>query len=37
MELLPLNQFLARRLIKRLRVTGILGKWRGASAVDHQT
>jgi|GEM_PF-2119556 len=36
MELLPLNQFLARRLIKRLRVAGTLGKWRGASAVDQQ-
>jgi acetyltransferase len=35
MELPPLNQFLARRLIERSRVAETLGEWRGASAVDH--
>ncbi len=34
MELPPLNQFLARRLIERSRVAVTLGEWRGASAVD---
>ncbi len=34
MELPPLNQFLARRLIDRSRVAETLGNWRGASAVD---
>ncbi|MDO5691166.1 MAG: bifunctional acetate--CoA ligase family protein/GNAT family N-acetyltransferase [Pseudomonadota bacterium] len=34
MELPPLNQFLARRLIERSRVHETLGEWRGASAVD---
>jgi acetyltransferase len=34
MELPPLNQFLARRLIARSRVAYTLGEWRGASAVD---
>ncbi len=34
MELPPLNQFLARRLIERARVAETLAEWRGASAVD---
>ena len=34
MELPPLNQFLARRLIERSRVAGTLAEWRGASAAD---
>ncbi len=34
MELPPLNQFLARRLIERSRVAETLAEWRGASAVD---
>ena len=34
MELPPLNQFLARSLIDRARVSETLGEWRGASAVD---
>ncbi|MCM2295947.1 bifunctional acetate--CoA ligase family protein/GNAT family N-acetyltransferase [Rhodoferax sp.] len=34
MELPPLNQFLARRLIERSRVAETLGVWRGAPAVD---
>ncbi len=34
MELPPLNQFLARRLMERSRVHETLGEWRGASAVD---
>jgi len=34
MELPPLNQFLARRLIERARVAETLGEWRGNSAVD---
>ncbi len=33
-ELPPLNQFLARRLIGRSRVAATLGEWRGAPAVD---
>jgi acetyltransferase len=33
-ELPPLNQFLARRLIERSRVAEALGAWRGAPAVD---
>ena len=34
MELPPLNQFLARRLIERSRVHETLGDWRGAPAID---
>ncbi len=34
MELPPLNQFLARRLIQRSRVAETLGEWRGAPAVQ---
>ncbi|MFO1265792.1 MAG: bifunctional acetate--CoA ligase family protein/GNAT family N-acetyltransferase [Rubrivivax sp.] len=34
MELPPLNQFLARRLIERSRVAQTLAQWRGAEAVD---
>ncbi|MBT3067128.1 bifunctional acetate--CoA ligase family protein/GNAT family N-acetyltransferase [Rhodoferax sp. U11-2br] len=34
MELPPLNQFLARRLIERSRVADTLGAWRGARAAD---
>jgi len=34
MELPPLNQFLARRLIERSRVAETLGVWRGAPAAD---
>ncbi|MFV0678842.1 GNAT family N-acetyltransferase [Ottowia sp.] len=34
MELPPLNQFLARRLIERSRVAETLDAWRGAPAVD---
>lgn len=34
MELPPLNQFLARHLIARSRVSETLDAWRGASAVD---
>lgn len=34
MELPPLNQFLARRLIERSRVHETLKEWRGAPAVD---
>ncbi|AWI52454.1 GNAT family N-acetyltransferase [Aquabacterium olei] len=34
MELPPLNQYLARRLIERSRVAETLGDWRGAGAVD---
>ncbi len=36
MELPPLNQFLAHRLIDRARVAETLGEWRGASAVNVQ-
>lgn len=36
MELPPLNQFLARRLIERARVAETLGEWRGASAVNRE-
>ncbi|HSM23146.1 MAG TPA: GNAT family N-acetyltransferase, partial [Rubrivivax sp.] len=36
MELPPLNQFLARRLIERSRAAGMLGEWRGAPAADVQ-
>ncbi|MGB3449218.1 MAG: bifunctional acetate--CoA ligase family protein/GNAT family N-acetyltransferase [Giesbergeria sp.] len=36
MELPPLNQFLARRLIERSRVAETLGEWRGATAADHE-
>lgn len=34
MELPPLNQFLARRLIERARVAETLVEWRGAAPVD---
>jgi acetyltransferase len=34
MELPPLNQFLARRLIERARVAETLAEWRGAPAVN---
>jgi len=34
MELPPLNQFLARRLIERARVAEMLGAWRGHEAAD---
>jgi len=34
MELPPLNQYLAHRLIERARVAGTLGDWRGLNAVD---
>lgn len=34
MELPPLNQFLARRLIERSRVAALLGEWRGQPAAD---
>ena len=33
-ELPPLNQFLAKRLIERSRVSELLGPWRGAPAAD---
>ncbi len=36
MELPPLNQFLARRLIERARVSETLGEWRGAPPVNLQ-
>lgn len=36
MELPPLNQFLARRLIERSRAAGMLGEWRGAPPADMQ-
>lgn len=36
MELPPLNQFLARHMIDRSRVSATLGNWRGASAVDRE-
>ena len=36
MELPPLNQFLARRLIDRSRVAETLGDWRGAHAVNRE-
>ena len=34
MELPPLNQFLARRLIDRSRAAEMLGEWRGAPPAD---
>jgi len=34
MELPPLNQFLAHRLIERSRVSELLGEWRGTPAAD---
>jgi acetyltransferase len=34
MELPPLNEYLARRLIERSRVAETLGEWRGAPAID---
>ena len=36
MELPPLNQFLARRLISRSRVAETLGEWHGAAAVHKE-
>ena len=36
MELPPLNQFLAHRMIERARVAETLGSWRGAPAVHMQ-
>ncbi|MBK6716332.1 MAG: bifunctional acetate--CoA ligase family protein/GNAT family N-acetyltransferase [Burkholderiales bacterium] len=36
MELPPLNQFLAHRLIERSRVSESLGEWRGAPAADFE-
>ncbi len=36
MELPPLNQFLARRLIERSRVSDMLGAWRGTPAAEHR-
>ncbi|MDO8419315.1 MAG: GNAT family N-acetyltransferase, partial [Rubrivivax sp.] len=36
MELPPLNQFLARRLIERSRAAGMLGEWRGAPPANVQ-
>jgi acetyltransferase len=36
MELPPLNQFLARRLIDRSRVAETLGEWRGAGAAHRE-
>lgn len=36
MELPPLNQFLAHRLMERSRVFETLGEWRGATPVDMQ-
>ena len=35
-ELLPLNQFLAQRLIGRVRSKAMLGEWRGAPAVKQE-
>lgn len=35
-ELPPMNQFLAQRLISRSRVASTLGEWRGAPAADVQ-
>lgn len=35
-ELPPLNQFLAHRLIERVRCAEMLGAWRGAPAVDRE-
>ena len=34
MELPPLNQFLARRLIERARISQMLAEWRGTPAAD---
>lgn len=36
MELPPLNQFLARRLIDRSRVAETLGEWRGHAAINRE-
>jgi len=36
MELPPLNQFLARRLIDRSRVAETLGEWRGSHPIDRE-
>jgi acetyltransferase len=35
-ELPPLNQFLARRLVARVRSAGTLGEWRGAPPVQRE-
>jgi len=35
MELPPLNQFLARHLVRRARVAEMLDAWRGTQAIDH--
>ncbi len=35
-ELPPLNQFLAQRLIARVRSAGLLGEWRGAPPVQRE-
>ena len=37
MELPPLNQFLARRLIERARVAETLGEWHGAAPINMET
>ncbi len=34
MELPPLSQFVARRLIERARIAETLGEWRGAPPAD---
>lgn len=34
MEMPPLNQFLARRMVQRARVAATLGEWRGAPPID---
>jgi acetyltransferase len=36
MELPPLNQFLARRLIERSRAAAMLGEWRGAAPAQRE-
>ena len=36
MELPPLNQFLARHMMERSRVSATLGAWRGANPVNHE-
>ena len=36
LELPPLNQFLAHRLIDRVRSANLLGAWRGAAPVDRE-
>ena len=37
MELPPLNQFLAKRLIARARVSQALGNWQGNNPIDRET